>query len=37
MGLMVYFIVNKVGTMGMEAANEESLNESKIMKIAEAH
>lgn len=36
MGLMVYFIVNKVGTMGLEAANGESLNESKAMKVAEA-
>ncbi len=36
MGLMVYFIVNKIGTMGMEAANGESLNESRIIKIAEA-
>ena len=36
MGLMVYFIVNKVGSMGLEAANEESINDSRIAKLEEA-
>jgi hypothetical protein len=36
MGLMVYFIVNKVGSMGLEASNEESINDSRIAKLEEA-
>ena len=36
MGLMVYFIVNKVGSVGLEAANEESINDSRIAKLEEA-
>jgi hypothetical protein len=36
MGLMVYFIVNKVGSMGLEAANEESINDSRIAKLEES-
>ena len=36
MGLMVYFIVNKVGSMGLEAANEESINDSRLAKLEEA-
>ena len=36
MGLMVYFIVNKVGSIGLEAANEESINDSRIAKLEEA-
>ena len=36
MGLMVYFIVNKVGSMGLEASNEESIHDSRIAKLEEA-
>ena len=36
MGLMVYFIVNKVGSMGLEAANQESINDSRLAKLEEA-
>ena len=37
MGLMVYFIVNKVGTMGLlENSESNIMSESRISKVAEA-